>query len=377
MNAVCTRDLVQLAYSNDLLPVSELTPGGLPLLFFDWRGKENDQQRVQTASAIKTVEKVHDWFEHYLLGGDFKEDQRHVLGIDLAHPLHSAFHDRNLTYKDSTILRNLVRRKLIPALSFLLEKFTPYRKYTNTLRELEREYQSQRQPDLPRYAFYELRFGANLAPDSLRQDLETQLSAINGRIEETKQQLLHVPIDLNVGMRGVVSAFGDMYRCFDLPDWMEYADWFVSALNLLYSDGWLDFRSTGDKTWVDGEGVRRPYLQHICIDHSDNIINYRLESSYGALGAYLQLLVATYGSPLKPAWGNEWSAAKDELLKRLWATIVREYKKELRPGLKVNFPEGGNPLTDAVRDEEEKLCGRQIRRLERKLEKVERTVQVS
>lgn len=365
VNAVCTQELVQLAHSNDLLPPTDRNPCRLPLLFYDWRGEESEKQRVHAPAAAKGIEEIHDWFEYYVLGEDFSDDQEIALGIDPTHPLHGVFHDRKLGHTDSSQLRDLIQEELLPAVSCLLEKFTPYRSYVQALRELEHEYESQEQSDLARHAFHELRFGTNPAPESLKPDVEKLLAGIKDRIEGLKGDWLYKPIDLDIGMRGVICAFGELRACFGNPGWIEYAEWFVRALNLVHENGWIDLGS---------RAKRRNFLRHIAVDHNETIVNYRLEDANAALGAYLQLMITAYGQPLPETWRDEWPAMKDDLLDRLLSRILRGYKKQVRPQLRPEYPEGGKPLTNAVNLEATKLAGRQIRRLERELDKIERTV---
>ena len=92
-----------------------------------------------------------------------------------------------------------------------------------------------------------------------------------------------------------------------------------------------------------------------------------------ALGAYVELLVAAHALPWPKSWGDEWLALREDLLDTLNSTIVRGYKKQIRPKLREEFPSGGWELTNAVRLEAEKLAGRQIRRLERELDRIEKS----
>ena len=362
INAVCTQELVQLAHSNDLLPWAERNPDRLPLLFYDWRGEESERQRVHAPASVKGIEEIYDWFCNYVLGEDFSDDQKAALGIDPTHPLQSAFYDEKITHRDSTELRELALRELLPAISHLLEHFTPYRSYVQALLELEREYEGQEQSDLARHAFYELRFGTNLAPESVKSHVENKLAEIRERIETLKRKYLHTPIDRDIGMRGVICAFGELRWWFGNPGWMDYVKWFVHALNRVYDDRWIDLRP---------QAKQRKFLLHIAEDHNETIVNYRLEDASTALGAYLQLLVVAYGQPLPEDWRGEWPASKDELLDRLRSRVVRGYKKQVRPQLRLEYPDGGKPLTDAVDNRARELAGQQLRRFERKLERKE------
>ena len=253
---------------------------------------------------------------------------------------------------------------MLPAVTYVLENFSPYRSYVTALRRLEREHEGSGQSDLARHAFYELRFGTNLAPESVKQDVDSLLIKLKQEVEKLKSEFLKPPIDLDIGMRGVFCAFGNLRYVFGLPAWMDYTKWFVEALNRMYSDGWLELRR---------RTRRRALLRHVVEDHNDTIVNYRLEHAESALGAYLQLLTTAYGWPLPEEWSGAWPASKDRLLETLRDTIFRGYRKEIRPQLRPDYPDGGKPLTEAVNEEARRQAGNHIRRLERELDKVEKT----
>ena len=362
INSVCTQELVQLAHENDLSPPGKRNKDRLPLLFYDWRGEESEKQRVHAPAALKDVQEIFWWFHWYLLGRDFDPEQEVALDVDPAHPLHEAFHRRKLSHAQSELVREHARSAVLPAFSYLLENFAPYRAYVAALRALEHDYDAEGQSDLARHAFYELRFGPNLAPEANRPAVETVLASIKTRIESLKQELLHHPLELDIAMRGVVCAFGELRYVLGNPDWMDFARWFTAALNVLYEDGWLDLRP-GAK--------RRQSLLHIVEDHNGTVVNYRLEDADGALGAYLQLLVLAYGGLLPDDWDVGPGAHREDLLDRLWTRLVRGYKRQVRPQLKPDYPDGGSPLTEAVRRKAERLAGNHSRKFERALEKVD------
>ena len=362
VNAVCTQELLQLAHLNDLLSSKNRNPCRLPLLFYDWRGEVDEKQGVHAPASLKSIEEIHDWFEHYILGEDFSDDQETALGINPSHPLHGVFYDRKLDHADSNKLREMIQQDLLLAVSYLLENFTPYRSYVEALRKLEREYENQEQSDPAGHAFHELRFGANLSSDSIKPEVERLLVGVKEQIESLKNRLLHKPVNIDIGMRGVVCAFGELRSCFGNPEWMEYAEWFVCALNLVYENDWIDLRF---------RAKRRSFLLHIIEDHNEIIVNYRLEDASEALGAYLQLLVTAYGQPLPKTWrADEWPEWKESCLEMLRSRVLRGYKKQVRAQLGPEYPKGGKPLTAAVNREAEKLAGRQIRGFERKLDRI-------
>ena len=365
INSVCTQELIQYSHENDVKTPNERNPDILPLLFYDWRGEESDKSRVAAPAAIKTVEEIRDWFERYILGEDFGERQKAALGISPTHDtheLHRIFAQQTMSYQEAGLLRQHFRRELLPALSYLLQLFGPYRSYVEDLRNLEKSYVEGESRELASHAFTKLRFGASHAPDAIRGDVDDVLNEIERKIEGLKDRHFDRLIEMEIGMRGIIFAFGDLAKKFAYPDWMDYVEWFTSALNSLYEDGWLM-----------REGNKRDFLRHVAVDHNDEIVNYRLSDVPKALGVYVELLIGTFGQPIRDEWKvDDWALIKDDALDTiLFDTINRGFKKEVRPALKEDYPDGGKPLTDAVRRKAEKLTGAQIRRFERELEKIE------
>ena len=355
VNAVVTQALLQRSHTNDVAPIDERAMSRLPLLFYDWRGEEKERRAVHAPAAVKSVEEIHDWFSAYIFGEDFSDNQQIALGINPTDSLHAVFHDRKLSHAASRQVRDRAATTLLPALSYLLEGFRPYRSYVQALRELESTYEATEQNDLAHHAFYELRFGSNRAHDSIKGKVREVLDEIKKQIETLKYDHLHEPLDRDVCMRGIMYAFGRLYMKLGQPGWMEYAEWFTPALNSVYARGWIDRRE---------KAPHRSLLRHIIEDHNEAVVNYRLDDVGDSFGAYVALLVLAYGRP-RP---DEWPALRDELLDVLQSTLKRGYKKELRPQLREQFPNGGKELTDAVNQRAQQRATRHIRRLERELE---------
>ena len=364
VNALCTQELLERSHSNDLMPHESRDSSVLPLLFFDWRGEERDQKRIQAPAAVKSVEEIYEWFRYYILGEDYSETQEMALGMNPTHPLHAWFYDnrrnntRKLDHAASQGFRDLVNEEVLPAVTHVLENFIPFRSYAGDLRALENEYNGK--SDFARHAFYELRFGTNPAMDANKQDVERILIDLKEEIDERKRKHLSEPFNRDIGMRGVMFAFGHLRGWLGKPTWGEYARWFRRALNGAYTAGWFDLdRLPG-----------RDHLVQVAKDHNDAIINYRLHQVDDAIGAFVSLVVATFGAPLPAAWAKDEPAAREDCLERLEGVLRRGYKKQVRPVLKDDHPDGGKKLTDAVNVEAAKLAGRHIRRIEQALRKV-------
>ena len=355
VNCLATQELLEVAHSNDLLPLKQRRQESLPLLFFDWRGQEEGGEAVPAPAAVKTIGELCSWFEWYLLGNDFSARQIDALGLKRDSPLAAALKRRDLTFRNSGRVRKQVKKQMLPALLHLLENFAPYRSYVSALRRLELQYYAGN--DVQHHAFDCLRFGTSYATGATEGLVLQVVPHVEREVERLKKEHLPWPVDQDVGLRGIVSSFGLLHWDSDPPDSLEFAEWFTRNLNRLHEDGWLS-RDRGQKGAT--------HLRHVVLDHNDNIVNYRLKDAQKALAAYLSLLVGAYGPQPKA-----WPSLRVHLLEQLTSTLVRGFKKEHRPGLKETYPNGGKLLNDAVNEAARKSAGRQIRRFERELEALE------
>ena len=340
VNALCTQELIEAAHSNDKRIKSVRKRNRLPLLFFDWRGEEKNKRAVRSTAALKTTAEIRDWFQNYLLGSDLEVDQRKAMEIVPTSPLYSAFVRKRLTHEHAELVRQWARERLLPGLEHVLENFTPFAKYIETLRLIEERIQYPTHPDVVRHAFDQLRFGSNRAHGKLQEHVNDALKEIMTAIETAKTQNLDRIISEDIGLRGVVWAFGHLRNRFaGPPDWLEYAQRFTASLNRVYDDGWLTAKSRRGK---------RGFLLHVVEDQAGTIVNYRLESAKNALGTHLALLVAAYGMPWPPAWKFSWTAFMEDRLGTWQWTIERGYRKQFKGELQEQYPEGGTPLIQAA-----------------------------
>lgn len=360
VNSVAAQELLERAHGNDLRPRGERQPESLPLLFFDWRGLERDGKAVSTPAAVKSVVEIEHWFEYYILGEDFSPDQEAALDVSGGSDLKAAFHKGALDYEASRAVRRKVRKDVLPALSHLIENFEPYRSYIVGLRELEDEYDSGN--DFQHHAFDRLRFGSGHEEPVNKFQVDEMEHGLLTEIEKLRLACLRpaMPIDHDIGMRGVVQSFGDLRDRFRYPDWREYAEWFTSSLNVVYAKGWFE---------AEYPGKAHDYLRHVVLNQNEMVVNYRLQDAQKAFGAYISLLVGSCAMPLA-GWEVDWPLIENELLSDLGVTVLRGYKKEVRPELVEEHPNRGRELIEAVRREAEKRAGRQMRRFERELERL-------
>jgi len=181
---------------------------------------------------------------------------------------------------------------------------------------------------------------------------------LEAEVARLKSECLKELLVRDVGLRGVMQAYGDLWARFDLPPWREYSEWFLGGLNQTWAAGRFHF----------DRSAKSP-LRQVVISHTEKIMNYRLEDAEDALGPWLALHVGASRRPPKE-WVPDWSTHGHELLDKLEMRLRRGYRTEVRPELRERFPKGGKPLTAAVSEEAGKRAARQKQRLERHLEEI-------
>lgn len=320
INSLAAQEMIQLSHDNDLKKVEERDEGRLPLLFFDWRGAERGGQIEQAKAAVIKVTEVCDWFRLYVLGEDFSEEQKNALFVAPGDDLSPAFATSSLDHAVSSVARERLGGQVLPALSELLQGFRPYARYASELRRLEREYSLGH--DLARHAFERLRFGYSEVKGASESQIQQHVATLEKMVEDRKRNCLGPLFLREVGMRGVVQAFGDLWSRCKLPPWREYASWFVSGLNQVWDHGHFQ----------EDRG-RKSLLRHVVLNHNENIVNYKLEDARKALGRWVGLMVLSCGPPPE-SWAPELDAIRDDLLDGLVGTVRNGYKKELRPRLR-------------------------------------------
>lgn len=320
INSLAAQELIQLSHDNDLKKVEERDEGRLPLLFFDWRGAERGGQIEQARAAPIKVTEVCDWFRLYVLGEDFSDEQKNALFVAPGDDLSLAFATGNLDHAVASVARQRLGGQVLPALSVLLQGFRPYARYARELRRLEREYSSGN--DLARHAFERLRFGYSEVRGASEQEIQQQVATLERIVEDCKRDCLGFLFLREIGMRGVVQAFGDLWSRCKLPPWSEYASWFVGGLNQVWDRG----------HFVEDYG-RKSLLRHVVLNHNENVVNYKLEDARKALGRWVSLMVLSCGPPPE-GWAPELDAIRDDLIEGLVATVRNGYKSEIRPRLR-------------------------------------------
>ena len=160
-------------------------------------------------------------------------------------------------------------------------------------------------------------------------------------------------------MRGVVWAFSDLMKQMDHMSRIDFAKWFTEGLNIAYDSGWLQFTNL----------KLRKHLRHLAEDHNETIINYRLDDAEKALGPHVAILVGAFSSSW-PETHIVWEEFAYEHYQTLESTLVRGYKKEVRPQLLNQYPEPGRERNQAVLKEAKMLAAKQISEFKKIVEEV-------
>lgn len=358
VNAVAAQELLEHAHANDLLDRTARRRETAPLLLFDWRGIEEGGETKAAPAAVKTIVEIRDWFKHYLLGEDFCEFQADVLDVESEKRFARAWEKQRLDYAPSRLMRERVAERVVPAVSHLLENFAPYRSYIRELRDLEDRYYSGH--GLHHHAFDRLRFGSSGEEQFTKFEVDDIERALVVEIKRARDECLQpaMPINHDIGLRGIVHAFSELLYQFGCFDWMEYAEWFTGGLNLVYEAGWFE---------AEHGGSAHEYLRHVVLNQNETVVNYRLQDAAKGLGPYVGLLVGAHTAP-PDNWKADWASLRNRLLATLESTLVRGYRKQVRPDLIEEYPNRGRELTQAVNAKAHRLAGRQMRRFERRLE---------
>ncbi|MCY2958536.1 MAG: hypothetical protein NTY35_00055 [Planctomycetota bacterium] len=363
VNRVCVQEVLQYCHENDSLPRARRALSRAPLLMFDWRGLEEGGERLKVRGTVFGIEELHEWLESYVLGEDLTEDQKTALLVDPQTPeLFSAFQRDKLAIEASEALRKHFSSRVLPGIAYLLENFSPLKRYIHCLRSLEAEMEAK--SDIAQYAFAELRFGANQAGDKLQKDIQAEKKEIEDMLESKKNTLLLAPLDKDIGWRGIMAAFGMMRGRYvsagGASEWEAYAVWFTKHLNAVYAAGWL----------LDSQEALRKHRLHITHDQNDDVVNYRVPQARVALGLFIMALVAHQATSKKDVFNRKscdalWEVASDDL----GDTIRRGWKKYWKPILK---EEGkvGQELTAAIRDKAEESTRKQLEKLKKALDDI-------
>lgn len=313
----------------------------IPLLFFDWRALEEGNEVENPASFLR-VEEFDDFHIHYLLGENdespslkdrkLSSKQRDALNVsELKVPLDYSIHG----WREK--IRELYRSIWIPAIERVLSEFIPTKDYIENLSSLDVACKTTDQ----KLALHLLKYGTigGKHPRSVEEGIKLEKRNLEQECRSFKEGLQL--IKQLIGLRGVFSAFGLLRIHYNnannkifSPE--DYSIWFVGKLNEAYTNNYLS--------------VSQKFLRHIAIDHNEKVCNYRHREQERALGAYLALILSTYEyHSQKNVEDSKWAEPIRQYIDDIYDTIMKGYKKEVRPIIERNDPNiGREDLKKAV-----------------------------
>lgn len=367
VNEICTQEFVNFFHSNDCS--EDRDPSRLPLLIFNWRGAESNSRTDHTPGTIKTVAEIRDWFEHYILGENWSPEQQGMLGIEVTGDtmeLKRAFQSKSLKPASVKSLRGLFNRQVLPGVAYFLQEFTPYKRYGAEVRAIETRF--TKASTEARHAFHKFRFGGSRAHSTLTDSVAHIELEIGEQIEGAKGQYIPDLLQKDIGMRGVMFAYGDGWKTLkqseQIVDFTDYSEWFTSALNEMYADGWFGpFRGPNKNTMA---AAKLKFLRQVAYSHNNEIINYRIGDSRSALGCLLTLVLLRKAFNKEFLSDNDFSIHYNKLRDRLSATLLNGYKKQVRPAIVESLPSDSLPkaINAEVKKEGEKLTNTHLKQLD-------------
>jgi len=327
VNAIGTQELIQLSHGNDIKTLDRRNPEILPLIFFDWRGETKNLRRVPGPASVKDVIEIHAWFEHYLIGEDGGSQQKSELGLtDLVPPLANFGSKKDFSHDNVKRIREQFKNTILPGLGVFLQGFTPYKGYVSACRKAEQK--ALVESDIAQHAFTKLRFGTHNAPVDQQAAVETKFNETVAEFTRLKGEVFPEILEREIGMRGIVYAYGEAKRELFLilqrrDSWEDYSRQAVVVFNEIYADGW--FGLGGEPLPKDKELL----LTHLIRDESGDIINYKLDAAKNSFGCFLLLL---FFSKLSKNKDPDFLISEIEMTK-LW----NKYEENLRKPLAVSF----------------------------------------
>jgi len=365
INAICVQELLEMSHENDDLEPRARSEEIPPLAIYDWRETSDNE----FSPILFKIEEIHAWMKHYILGEDYDDKQEKALAIQPIDSVKNAFMKKSLSLDDAEEVRKVVKDRLNPGIVHLLSNFKPLRDYISGIRKIESDLENE--SDISRHALSQLRFGSNRGEEANKEDIEELLRASRKKMDDLKRDIPY-PFGMEIGMRGVMSAFGDE----DLRDclvalrggqvsWLEYAEWFTESLNYAYDNGYLGTDSR----------KRQRLLRHVIEDHNETVVNYRLEKAGDAFGAFVKLFIAAYALSRGELRGESLrdpeDGVLDGVLEKLNTTIFRGYKKQVRPRLmEENRELSLAELKEAVIEEATQLTKKHIKKIQNEVDKV-------
>jgi hypothetical protein len=281
VNFVCVQELLQYSHENDSIEeIEDRIQSRVPLLFYDWRGATENGREIPSPASLKSVTEIAEWFKWFIIGENVDESLVSVFGVDESHPLHFAFLNNDLQAKHTELIRARFREWILPGIVYLIENFTPYAHYIASVRKAEIHWKSK--SDVYRHALSQLRFGSHRGGESVQLQVAKAYDEVVHELVDFKNNIPNL-LQLDIGMRGIVYAFGELKAWYDAwygecTSWLDYSKWFTKHLNRSFDQGWFG---------KQGSTIRR----HVTHNAADNIVNHKIGDAHKSLGAMVCTII--------------------------------------------------------------------------------------
>lgn len=297
LNAICVQELVQVSHSNDNKNFKDREESILPLIFFEWRGVVKNRRPQPNPASVKEIVEIKNWFEFFLIGTNTKEQKDNLMLDDMPHGApESLAENKILTPRDVAEIRKYLREDFIKGLNNFLINFTPLKKYIEGARKIEKDALTKDEHgrnDIRKQAFLKFRFGKhNTLGNIIQDEVDIEYGELTRKYEELKNRQLPKYIKIDIGMRGVIYAFGELKRIFDKHSgrtnkWLEYSNEVIEYFNMIFEEGW--FKEHDDESI---ETKKREFLTYIMYNNVGSVQQYyKLENMNKQLGGFLIILL--------------------------------------------------------------------------------------
>jgi hypothetical protein len=327
VNFVCVQELLQYSHENDSIEeIEDRIQSRVPLLFYDWRGATENGREIPSPASLKSVTEIAEWFKWFIIGENVDENLASVFGVDESHALHFAFLNNDLQAKHTELIRERFREWILPGVAYLLENFTPYAHYIASVRKAEINWKSK--SDIYRHALSQLRFGSHRGGESVQLQVAKAYDEVVHELVDFKHNIPNLLL-LDIGMRGIVYAFGELKAWYDAwngecASWLEYSKWFTRHLNTSFDQGWFG---------KQGNTIRR----HVTHNAADNIVNHKIGDAHKALGAMVCTIICRNAYAGKDVlseeshWTEAWETfAESTLLPTLRSGYEKQHAADFR-----------------------------------------------
>ena len=360
INSIATQEIVQNAHDNDKDGNEQFE--GIPLSIYDWRGEEINGRAVPGPASIFSVKEIKNWFFHYLLGD--KDNEKNIwskiiprLDLDQTDSFIRAEDISGLNHEYSEIARQSLNEVMNPAIIYVLENLKPWNDYIKSIRDVQKQTIDDMQA-YGRYAYKWICFGRSPTPNQIDEDeVKTaydKMAGNLGTLKETSPTLLVK----DIGVRAIWSSYSEIYELKnesgERPIWIEFSEWYVGIANQVINDGW--FIGVNETPKIKKE--YKEMLKWIVYDNVDEIINYRLDKSPKAFGAFMTLLILMKNDDQELLYLG-W----DRVIDNLKATVRSGFLKEAKEEMETDFV--GTPAE--IKDERTKRVNEKLANWEKKM----------